>query len=636
MLLLALQSAAIGYAALLATTADFREESEKKAAALARVLSAPLERAARLRIELNELRGVGDFIAGEAEGHRDIVYVAVSGGDGRTVHRYGREPSAGLLAEAARRALAGESMSILNDGRLVQVTVPLLADGVVRGAVHVAVEPGLAGQSLLARLTGLLAAALIAFAFLVEMLAVARRRWLADRLAAVLTLLRGMAGQQHGVMAVAGGDEVGDLARRANLAARRGAAEHYIFAGWAEEVRASQIDLKAQAGIDAVRARHTIEQASRGGAPPDLALPNTGAGRRLSLFLVLSGELALWPLWPAHALSVGLAPFIGAMSAAAMAVPVLAAVCVLIGLAASGRRPGRAVQAGLLLAAALATAAAGSVDQLPLLLALRAIVGAALAGLVGSAGSWQGGGGRGELPTTVVLASACVAGPALGALLPQFGFCRTGLHRHRSARPGGGGIGMVCRRGASAAGRCPPPAGARRGGGSAGQPCPGGAVAELRGRDRDAARGVAWPAGRDGGASGGRSCRLRALVGRLACRGWRQLARADACWAFHAGGRWPRRGGLAGARLEPACRRRFAGRGNGGLLAADARRASPGQVSARPLLPLVAAGAAAFGIGILAGPDLASLGAPAALSAGAALLALGGLLGAASLASAKA
>jgi len=424
LVLVLLLCAAIGYAALLATAAGLQEENEKKAAALAYVLVAPLERATRLRIELHDLRGVVEFIADVAADHPDVAYVAVTQTDGGLVHHFGRQPPVELLAAAAAAiAPDGGPVRLDLDG-LVQVTVPVKAHGMLRAAVHVAVEPRVVTARLLARLSGLVAAALLALALLVELLAAAERRWLAMRLDRSLAVLRATEGEQAGPAPDAMGDEVGDLAGRAEATSRRIAAERYLFASWVQEVRASQIDPLAQARIDTVRDQLVA-------APVLASLPRpdaVGSSPRLAIFLVLTAEVSTWPLWMAHDVAAGMAPVLGGLARSLPAAGGLFVAAAGLGLlAAGGWRCGPRLIAAILLAAALGTVLAGDIDAIGPLLLVRGAGGLALAVVLASAvGGLPGGAGRGG-PATAVLASACIAGPALATLLPRLGLVEHGF-----------------------------------------------------------------------------------------------------------------------------------------------------------------------------------------------------------------
>jgi hypothetical protein len=211
---------------------------------------------------------------------------------------------------------------------------------------------------LLAKLSGLVAGALLALALLVELLAAAERGWLATRLGQVLGVLRAAGGEARPA-AVAGGDEVGDLARRSNAAARQVAAESYVFASWVEEVRASQIDPLAQARIDQVRDGLALDRPTAPQTAQSTPQATAGFGPRAVLFLALTAEIATWTFWAEHDLGLSLTRIHGIPAQPLVVAGGLLVAVALLGLLAVAKwRCSPGPLAALLLIAALANALA--------------------------------------------------------------------------------------------------------------------------------------------------------------------------------------------------------------------------------------------------------------------------------------
>lgn len=298
-LLLGQAVAVVGYTLFLARD-GLDKEIVSKAEAVARTLRDPIERALDYGIPLRSLRGLDSFFAPVFDQTPDILYLALADASGQVVEASGKAPQWGMLAEEARaRTATSGQTSWTKQGNQITVMVPL-ANGV--GSLQVGVDRDAPLQQLGTILTDLGMVVLIGGVLLFELIGFLLAMMVINRLHRLDAMAERVSTGDFGTIApVSGEDEVGQLARSGNRLVRQVNAAYYLFAGWAEEVRASQLDAavaqRIQSVIDDIRKHFRSAPQRVVPMAPDDQIPDL----RFVLFLLIIAETVLWPLLPVPA-----------------------------------------------------------------------------------------------------------------------------------------------------------------------------------------------------------------------------------------------------------------------------------------------------------------------------------------------
>lgn len=179
-LLLAATLGGIGAFALSQFEAALAPAIDRKATTIARVSADVVERALGYGIPLADMRGVEAFLAEQAEGHPEVLYLSVRGPDGRLMHAFGDLPEAEVEAEALAEAETGaRPFTRTVRGSAVDHATPLRArdGGTIEpaGMLHVGVDRAFVRKALQDILFDIgvviFAALLITFEFLLYLVA---------------------------------------------------------------------------------------------------------------------------------------------------------------------------------------------------------------------------------------------------------------------------------------------------------------------------------------------------------------------------------------------------------------------------------------------------------------------------------
>jgi len=301
--LLAVMAGAIAWYALDAARGWFAQEAEKKASAVARTVQQPLDRALQLGIGFEQMRGVRAYFDTILADNRDIVYLSLSDAEGRVLRQRGLEVPPEEIAAATQallRSEAEELSSSLAALPYLNTSLRLTVLDETVGVLHVGSDPQYALQRI-GRLYLDVVLLVVAFGVIgLELIMAAYRRAVRQRLGGLLAMMRRVVAHDYGLVAnLRGGEPIARLGERVAGAIRRINAAYYFFAGWAEEVKASQIDDAVTRRIDTV----VDDVRGRFAYTPVRSVPtdhrhDPGDVRCTLFFLMLAAGLSL-PLLPA-------------------------------------------------------------------------------------------------------------------------------------------------------------------------------------------------------------------------------------------------------------------------------------------------------------------------------------------------